>query len=41
MVAIIQKPAPSFTAAAVEDGLMKDISLKDYLGQWCVFERLL
>ncbi|KAI4294531.1 thioredoxin-like protein [Schizophyllum commune] len=36
MVAIIQKPAPTFTAAAVEDGLMKDISLKDYLGQWVV-----
>ncbi|KIY47802.1 thioredoxin-like protein [Fistulina hepatica ATCC 64428] len=36
MVATVQKPAPAFTAAAVEDGLMKDISLSDFLGKWVV-----
>ena len=34
MVAIVQRPAPAFTAAAVVDGLFKDVSLSDYLGQW-------
>lgn len=36
MVAIVQKPAPAFKATAVVDGLFQDISLQDYLGQWCV-----
>ncbi|EJF60889.1 peroxiredoxin [Dichomitus squalens LYAD-421 SS1] len=36
MVAIVQKPAPTFKATAVVDGLFKDISLSDYLGQWVV-----
>ena len=36
MVAIVQKPAPAFKAEAVVDGLFKDISLADYVGQWCV-----
>ena len=36
MVAIVQKPAPTFKAEAVVDGLFQDISLADYLGQWCV-----
>ncbi|KAK0467375.1 thioredoxin-like protein [Armillaria novae-zelandiae] len=36
MVALIQRPAPSFKAAAVVDGLFEDVSLTDYLGQWVV-----
>ncbi|KAK0432931.1 thioredoxin-like protein [Armillaria borealis] len=36
MVALIQRPAPAFKAAAVVDGLFEDISLTDYLGQWVV-----
>ncbi|KAI0740134.1 peroxiredoxin [Earliella scabrosa] len=36
MVAVVQKPAPAFKATAVIDGLFKDISLQDYLGQWVV-----
>ncbi|KAG6811059.1 hypothetical protein H0H92_009148 [Tricholoma furcatifolium] len=34
MVALVQRPAPTFTAPAVTDGLFNDISLSDYLGQW-------
>ncbi len=34
MVALIQRPAPTFKAAAVVDGLFEDVSLTDYLGQW-------
>ena len=40
MVAIVQKPAPTFKATAVVDGLFKDISLADYLGQWYVLRHL-
>ncbi|KAK0479577.1 thioredoxin-like protein [Armillaria novae-zelandiae] len=36
MVALIQRPAPTFKAAAVVDGLFEDVSLTDYLGQWVV-----
>lgn len=36
MVATVQKPAPAFTATAVVDSQFKDISLSDFLGQWCV-----
>lgn len=36
MPALVQRPAPAFKAAAVVDGLFQDISLSDYLGQWCV-----
>ncbi|KAK0467633.1 thioredoxin-like protein [Armillaria novae-zelandiae] len=36
MVALIQRPAPSFKAAAIVDGLFEDVSLTDYLGQWVV-----
>ena len=36
MVATVQKPGPAFKATAVVDGLFQDISLSDYLGQWCV-----
>ncbi|KAM5541602.1 hypothetical protein V8D89_004792 [Ganoderma adspersum] len=36
MVATVQKPAPTFKATAVVDGLFQDISLSDYLGQWVV-----
>ncbi|SJL16862.1 probable TSA1-thiol-specific antioxidant [Armillaria ostoyae] len=36
MVALIQRPAPGFKAAAVVDGLFEDVSLTDYLGQWVV-----
>ncbi|KAI9569263.1 peroxiredoxin [Boletus coccyginus] len=36
MVARVQRPAPAFKATAVVDGMFKDISLADYLGQWVV-----
>ncbi|PBK85927.1 peroxiredoxin [Armillaria gallica] len=36
MVALIQRPAPAFKAAAVVDGLFEDVSSTDYLGQWVV-----
>ena len=36
MVALIQRPAPTFKADAVAEGLFLDISLTDYLGQWYV-----
>ncbi|EIM80687.1 peroxiredoxin [Stereum hirsutum FP-91666 SS1] len=32
----IQHPAPGFTAPAVVEGLFKDISLSEYLGQWVI-----
>jgi len=32
----IGKPAPDFTAQAVVDGKIKDVSLKDYKGKWVV-----
>ncbi|KAF8063414.1 peroxiredoxin [Lyophyllum atratum] len=36
MVALVQRPAPTFKAAAVADGLFTDVSLSGYLGQWVV-----
>ncbi|KAG6887413.1 hypothetical protein C0992_012381 [Termitomyces sp. T32_za158] len=36
MVALVQRPAPTFSAKVVSDGLITDISLADYLGQWVV-----
>ncbi|KAJ6532896.1 thioredoxin-like protein [Mycena vulgaris] len=36
MVALVQRPAPGFTAATVVDGVFEDISLSDYLGKWVV-----
>ena len=36
MVARVQRPAPAFKATAVVEGMFKDISLADYLGQWWV-----
>ncbi|CAE6395945.1 unnamed protein product [Rhizoctonia solani] len=36
MPAYVQRPAPAFTTTAVEGGLFKEISLKDYLGKWVV-----
>ncbi|PPR00218.1 hypothetical protein CVT24_004957 [Panaeolus cyanescens] len=36
MVALVQRPAPTFKAEAVADGLFTEISLADYLGQWVV-----
>ncbi|KAL5480213.1 TSA1 [Sanghuangporus weigelae] len=36
MVAQVQKPAPEFAGPAVVDGLITDISSKDFLGQWVV-----
>ncbi|GJE94129.1 peroxiredoxin [Phanerochaete sordida] len=36
MVAQIQKPAPTFKAQAVVDGIFQDVSLQDFLGQWVV-----
>lgn len=32
----IGKPAPDFTAQAVVDGKIKEVSLKDYRGKWVV-----
>ncbi|KAM6499508.1 Thioredoxin-like fold [Amanita muscaria] len=37
MSALIQRPAPSFTATAVIEGQFKEVSLSDYQGQWVVF----
>lgn len=34
MVAQVQKPAPTFKAQAVVDGVFQDVSLSEYLGQW-------
>ncbi|KAH9475020.1 Peroxiredoxin-2 [Psilocybe cubensis] len=36
MVALVQRPAPSFKAEAVVEGLFVDVSLEQYLGQWVV-----
>ena len=36
MVALVQRPAPTFAAPAVVDGQFTDVSLSDYLGQWSV-----
>lgn len=36
MVALVQRPAPTFKATAVVDGQFADISLSDYRGQWVV-----
>ncbi|KAH7922242.1 2-cysteine peroxiredoxin [Leucogyrophana mollusca] len=36
MVAYVQRPAPGFTAPAVVEGVFKDVSLSDFLGQWVV-----
>lgn len=39
--AFVQRPAPAFTATTVfAGGEFKDISLSDYLGQWCVLFRV-
>ena len=34
MVAIVQQPAPVFTATAVINGEFEEISLDDYSGRW-------
>ncbi|KIY69766.1 peroxiredoxin [Cylindrobasidium torrendii FP15055 ss-10] len=36
MVALVQRPAPTFKAPAVVDGLFEDIALTDFLGKWVV-----
>ena len=36
MVAQVQKPAPEFAGPAVVDGIITDISSKDFMGQWYV-----
>ncbi|KAF9220705.1 peroxiredoxin [Gyrodon lividus] len=36
MVARVQRPAPAFKATAVVEGMFKDITLADYLGQWVI-----
>jgi alkyl hydroperoxide reductase subunit AhpC len=36
MPAIVQRPAPQFTATVVEDSTFRDIKLSDYLGKWVV-----
>ncbi|KAF8605141.1 thioredoxin-like protein [Ceratobasidium sp. AG-I] len=36
MPAYVQRPAPAFTATAVENGQFKQLSLSDYLGKWVV-----
>jgi len=40
MVALIQRPAPTFSAEAVMEGIFVDVSLAGYLGQWYVDENL-
>jgi alkyl hydroperoxide reductase subunit AhpC len=34
MVALVQKPAPAFSATAVIDSQFKEITLQDYHGKW-------
>jgi hypothetical protein len=34
MVALVQRPAPGFTAPTVVDGVFEDVSLSDFLGKW-------
>ncbi len=34
MVAVVQKPAPTFKKTAVIDGVFEEISLEQYKGQW-------
>lgn len=34
MVALVQRPAPTFKADAVTAGLFEEISLEQYKGQW-------
>ena len=41
MVALIQRPAPTFRAEAVVEGIFLDVSLAEYLGQWYVDDSLL
>jgi len=36
MVALVQRPAPTFTAEAVVDGLFETVSLEQYKGKWSV-----
>ncbi|KAF9466813.1 peroxiredoxin [Collybia nuda] len=36
MVALVQRPAPTFKADTIVDGLFTEVSLSDYLGQWVV-----
>ncbi|PFH53607.1 hypothetical protein AMATHDRAFT_79078 [Amanita thiersii Skay4041] len=36
MVAVVQRPAPAFSATAVIEGQFKEIALSDFLGQWVV-----
>ncbi|KAJ7202594.1 2-cysteine peroxiredoxin [Mycena pura] len=36
MVALVQRPAPGFTAPTVIDGTFEDRSLSDYRGKWVV-----
>ena len=41
MVALIQRPAPTFKAEAVAESLFIQVSLTDFLGQWYVNNLLL
>lgn len=41
MVALVQRPAPTFKAEAVAESLFIDVSLTDYLGKWYVDNLLL
>lgn len=36
MSALVQRPAPAFSATAVVDGQFKKISLSDYKGKWLI-----
>ncbi|KAF8882978.1 peroxiredoxin [Infundibulicybe gibba] len=36
MVALVQRPAPTFKAPTVIDGQFQDVALSDYLGRWVV-----
>ncbi|KXN83260.1 Peroxiredoxin [Leucoagaricus sp. SymC.cos] len=36
MVALVQRPAPTFKADAVAEGTFQEVSLSDFLGQWVV-----
>jgi len=36
MPALVQRPAPTFSAEAVAEGSFINVNLQDYLGQWYV-----
>jgi len=36
MVALVQRPAPTFKAEAIAEGQFVELNLAEYIGQWFV-----